>query len=86
MATDLVLRTYEELHITVAKNDNETHHCDLNDKDGNTCNFEGTQVAMGQQKWYVHGLCNPAKALVITNECPLCKCVFANLKCQATRL
>ncbi len=80
VATDLVLRTYEELHITVAKNDNETHHCNLNDKDGNACSFEGTQVAMGQHKWYVHGLCNPAKALVITNECPLCRCVFANLK------
>ena len=80
MTTDLVLRTYEELHVTEAKNECETHHCDLNDKDGNACNLPGTQVSLGQHKWAIHGLCNPARALVLTNECPACRDIFANLK------
>ena len=80
MTTDIVLRTYEELHITAAKNDSDVHHCDLHDSEGNACNFQGTLVSLGQHKWYAHGLCNPAKGLVITNECPACRTVFANLK------
>jgi len=80
MTTDLVLRTYEELYVTEARNESEALQCDLWDKDGNACNFQGTQASMGQHKWVIHGLCNPAKALVITNECPACRNIFANLK------
>ncbi len=80
MTSELVLRTYEEIHVAQAKNEADTLHCKLSDKDGNACNFQGTPVSMGQHMWIIHGKCNPAKALVITNECPACRNIFANLK------
>ena len=80
VTSELVFRTYEELHVVQAKNEADTLHCQLSDKDGNACNFQGTPVSMGQHMWIIHRKCNPAKALVVTNECPACRNIFANLK------
>ena len=76
----IILRTYEELTEKTVRDENDTLVCDQCDKDGNLCQFTGTPVSMGQHKWIVHQMCNPAKALMITNECPACRSPFIDLK------
>ena len=67
-------------YLREAREQNNTIKCDLCDKDGNVCQFQGAINSMGQHKWISYGLCNPAKAPTITNECHACINLFTDLK------
>ena len=54
--------------------------CDHEDAEGIACDFTGTPAEVGVHKYYCHGIGNPAKALVFSNECPGCRKLFANVR------
>ena len=39
---------------------------------GCQCDFVGKPADLGVHRYYKHGLCNPAKAVTLTNRCPGC--------------
>ncbi len=76
------LKIYEEI-LKDPRNEHEIgmQMCDQYDEEGLPCTFVGRPDILGTHKWKHHGMCNPSKALVLTNECPACKGVVASLLC-----
>ena len=54
--------------------------CEEIGEDGVPCGFVGTRATLGVHRYYHHGKCNPAKALVLTNQCPGCEGVHRTLR------
>ena len=52
--------------------------CEWVGPDGHVCAYEGTPAQVGAHRYKTHGACNPAKALVLTNECPGCRGLYKN--------
>ena len=48
--------------------------------DGSSCTFTGRPAEVGLHKYYVHGMCNPIKAITLTNVCPGCGEMFKTLR------
>ena len=49
-------------------------------EDGTSCFFTGRPADVGVHRYYVHGMCNPIKAVVLTNECPGCNTMLASIR------